>query len=122
MWIESTIALKFLRQGAAQTVLILVGIGVGVSVIVFITALIMGLQSNIVSRTLGTQSHIRVQPPDEKNLMPPAQEGVTTLTLEDKRSQRLRSIINWMQVRDTLDTLPEVTAVSPVMTGRAAPA
>ena len=117
MWIESTIALKFLRQGAAQTVLILVGIGVGVSVIVFITALIMGLQSNIVSRTLGTQSHIRVQPPDEKNLMPPAQDGVTTLTLEDKRSQRLRSIINWMQVRDTLDTLPEVTAVSPVMTG-----
>ncbi len=117
MWIEATIALKFLRQGAAQTILILVGIGVGVSVIVFITALIMGLQSNIVSRTLGTQSHIRVMPPDEKNLMPPAPDGTVSLILEDKRSQRLRSIINWMEVRDTLDTLPEVMAVSPVMSG-----
>lgn len=119
MWIESTIALKFMRQGRTQTALILVGISVGVSVIVFITSLIMGLQSNIVERTLGTQSHIKVQPPDEKNKIIPFPEGVLGLTLEDKRAQRLRTIINWLDVRDTLDGLPEIKAVSPVVSGPA---
>ena len=119
MWIESTIAFKFMRQGRTQTALILVGISVGVSVIVFITALIMGLQSNIVERTLGTQSHIKVQPPDEKNKVLPMPEGVFGLTLEDKRAQRLRTIINWLEVRDTLDVLPEIKAVSPVVSGPA---
>lgn len=119
MWIESTIALKFLRQGLSQTILILVGIAVGVSVIVFITTLVLGLQANIVDRTLGTQSHIRVQPFDEINVVEPAQDGSLQLILEDKRPQRLRSINNWQQVMLALESLQDVTAVSPVITGPA---
>ena len=119
MWIESTIAVKFMRQGRTQTALIMVGISVGVSVIVFITALILGLQSNIIARTLGTQSHIRIQPPDEKNIITPSRDGSVALVTEDKRAQRLRSILNWQDVRDTLDTLPEIKAVSPVVSGPA---
>ena len=119
MWIESTIAVKFMRQGRTQTALIMVGISVGVAVIVFITALILGLQSNIIARTLGTQSHIRVQPPDEKNIITPSRDGSVALVTEDKRAQRLRSILNWQDVRDTLDTLPEIKAVSPVVSGPA---
>jgi len=46
-------------------------------------------------------------------------EGVVGLTLEDKRAQRLRTIINWLEVRDTLDVLPEIRAVSPVVSGPA---
>ena len=49
MWIEWTIAIRLLRQGRIQSTLILIGIGVGVAVIVFITALISGLQSNAVN-------------------------------------------------------------------------
>ena len=119
MWIESTIATRFLREGRTQTILILVGIAVGVAVIVFITALINGLQDNIVDRTLGTQAHIRIEPPDEVNRVVPAPGGTIQLILESKRAQRLRSINNWQQVRDTLDLLPEVTAVSPVVSGPA---
>ena len=48
MWIEWTIATKFLREGKAQSTLIFVGISVGVAVIVFLIALITGLQSNII--------------------------------------------------------------------------
>ena len=119
MWIESTIALKFLRQGFTQTILILIGIAVGVSVIVFITTLVMGLQANIVDRTLGTQSHIRVQPFDEVNVIQPAPEGVVQLILEDKRPQRLRSINNWQEVMLALESLEDVKAVSPVISGPA---
>lgn len=119
MWIEWTIALKFLRERRTQTALIVVGIAVGVAVIVFLTALIDGLQSNTIERTLGTQAHIRVEPPEEANLTPPGGPGVTRLVLEDKRAQRLRSINNWPGVRDALDGLPHVTAVSPVVSGPA---
>lgn len=119
MWIERTIAFGFLREGKAQSTLILIGIAVGVAVIVFITALITGLQANIIDRTLGTQAHIRVLPPEELNHILPVPSGVVQLLLEDKRAQRLRSINNWQKVRDVLDTLPQVRAVSPIISGPA---
>ncbi|RZA12831.1 MAG: ABC transporter permease [Lysobacteraceae bacterium] len=99
--------------------MILVGIAVGVAVIVFLTALITGLQGNIIDRTLGTQAHIKVQPPEDANRILPAAPGTVQLVLEDKRAQRLRSINNWQQVRDVLDRVPHVTAVSPVISGPA---
>lgn len=119
MWIEWTIATKFLREGRSQSLLILVGIAVGVAVIVFLTALITGLQGNIINRTLGTQAHIRVQPTEETNRILAPADGSVQLVLEDKRAQRLRSINNWQQVRDVLDGVPQVTAVSPVISGPA---
>lgn len=119
MWIESTIALRFLRQGRAQTLLILFGIAVGVSVIVFVTALISGLQQNIIQRTLGTQAHVRVEAPRERNRVAPAEDGVLQLVLEDPRPQSLRPIDNWLQARDVLDRLPGVDAVSPLVSGPA---
>lgn len=119
MWIESTIALKFLRDGRAQTTLILVGIAVGVAVIVFITALINGLQENIIDRTLGTQAHIRIERATEANQILPVAPGTVQLLREDKRPQRLRSINNWQRILTVLDSLPGVTAVSPVVSGPA---
>ncbi len=119
MWIEWTIATKFLREGKAQSTLILVGIAVGVAVIVFLTALITGLQGNIIERTLGTQAHIRVQPTEERNRILAPVDGSVQLVLENKRAQRLRSINNWQQVLTVLDTLPQVRAASPVISGPA---
>jgi lipoprotein-releasing system permease protein len=119
MWIESTIAMRFLREGRAQTTLIVAGIAVGVAVIVFITALIQGLQANIIERTLGTQAHIKVEAPDEVNLLLPPPAGTAQLVLETRRAQRLRSINNWQQVQAVLDRLPGVKAVSPVVSGPA---
>lgn len=119
MWIEWTIAVKFLRQGFTQTLLILVGIGVGVAVIVFIVTLVSGLQENIVQRTLGTQAHVRVEPSEEVNLRPRAPAGQVELVLEDPRAQRLRSINNWQKIMGELETLPGITAVSAVVSGPA---
>ncbi|MCC1495503.1 ABC transporter permease [Alcanivorax sp. 1008] len=119
LWIEWTLAIGFLREGRAQSLMIIVGVAVGVAVIVFVTALIQGLQANIIQRTLGTQAHIRLLSPDEMNVLLPATPGTLQLLQEDKRAQRLRSINNWQQVRATLDQLPLLTAVSPVVSGPA---
>lgn len=119
LWTEWTIAISFLREGRSQSLLITVGVAVGVAVIVFITALIQGLQANIVERTLGTQAHIRLLSPDDVNLVAPPLPGTLQLLQEDKRAQRLRSINNWQQISATLDQLPLLTAVSPVVSGPA---
>jgi|SRR5690606_3572322 lipoprotein-releasing system permease protein len=119
MWAETTIAMRFLRQGRAQTLLILVGIAVGVSVVVFVIALIRGLQANVIERTLGTQSHIRIEAPEEFNRIAPPPSGTLHLLQEDRRAQTLRPINNWQEVRDVLDALPGIAAVSPIVSGPA---
>ena len=119
LWIEWTIAISFLREGRAQSSMITVGVAVGVAVIVFVTALMQGLQSNIIQRTLGTQAHIRLLSPDDVNQIIAPAAGTLQLLQEDKRPQRLRSINNWQQITATLDQLPLLTAVSPVVSGPA---
>lgn len=119
LWIEATIALSFLREGRMQSLMITVGVAVGVAVIIFITALVQGLQSNLIDSTLGTQAHIRLLPPDEVNQVVPPELGTVQLIQEDKRPQRLRSINNWQQITTTLDNLPLLTAVSPTVSGPA---
>jgi lipoprotein-releasing system permease protein len=119
MWVEWNLALKFLREGGVQTTLIVIGIGVGTSVIVFITALITGLQDNLIERTLGTQAHVKIQPQEEVNRIWPPPGDAVLLTIEDRRAQRLRSILNWPEVVAAVERLPGVTAVSPVVAGPA---
>lgn len=119
MWIETTLALRFLKQGRGQTLLILVGIAVGVAVIVFVTALVQGLQDNIIDRTLGTQAHIRLLPPDLRNVAAAGAQGSVPLLLEDPRAQRLRSLDDWPAVRAAVAQVPGVVAVSPLVSGPA---
>lgn len=119
LWIEATIALSFLREGRLQSLMITIGVAVGVAVIIFITALVQGLQSNLIESTLGTQAHIRLLAPDEVNQVLAPIAGTVQLLQEDKRPQRLRSINNWQQITTTLDQLPLLTAVSPTVSGPA---
>ena len=58
-------AMRFMREGLAQTLLIIVGVALGVGVIVFMSALIAGLQSNIIRRTLNYVAPIVVVSPDQ---------------------------------------------------------
>ncbi len=117
LWIDATIAISFLREGRIQSLMITLGVAIGVAVIIFITALIQGLQTNLIDSTLGSQAHIRLVAPDEVNLIAPSAEDTLQLIQEDKRPQRLRSINNWQQITDTLDQLPLLTAVSPNVSG-----
>ncbi|TKA92068.1 ABC transporter permease [Halopseudomonas bauzanensis] len=118
-WTEWLIALRFLLDNRMQTLLILFGITVGSAVIVFITALITGLQENVIERTLGTQAHIRILPLDEFNRLAPLPDDAVSLVLESPRAQRLRSISNWQDVVAVLDQHPRLPAVSPVVSGPA---
>ena len=58
-------ALRFLREGRMQTIFILAGVAIGVAVIVFMSAMLAGLQANFIKRVLTSQPHIQLLPPDE---------------------------------------------------------
>ncbi|TAK55454.1 MAG: ABC transporter permease [Gammaproteobacteria bacterium] len=119
MWFEWTLATRLLREGRAQSLLIVTGIAVGVAVIVFLTALIGGLQAQIIERTLGTQSHIRIRAPDEVARPLRAGTGQHLLSRVDQRAQRLRSVDQWQSLVAALAGFAEVTAVSPLASGPA---
>ena len=59
---EGIVALRFLREGRMQTLFIVAGIAIGVAVIVFMSALLNGLQTNFVRRVLSGQAHIQLLP------------------------------------------------------------
>ena len=111
------VAVRFLREGRFQTVLIAGGIAIGVAVIVFITALIGGLQASTIERTLGTQPHIVVRPP--KELARPLRDDGAAVTLPNvqPRTQRLRSIDQWQTLQAELAAHPGVAALSPLVSG-----
>src|SRR5512145_2680403 len=116
---ELIVALRFLREGRMQTALILGGVAIGVAVVVFITGLVQGLQASLVERTLGSQAHIVIRPPEEK-----AQPAVDRKTADvaarvEARPQRLRSIDQWEALLPAVARAPGVVAVSPMATGAA---
>ena len=110
-------AVRFLREGRMQSLLIIVGVGVGVAVIVFMSALLSGLQANLIKRTLSSQAHITLLPPEE--IARPQQATDATALRLQKQAQRLRAIDQWQTLRDRLETWPEIAAVSPVAAGPA---
>jgi len=62
MRLSFSIALRFLKSGKGQTILIILGISVGVAVQLFIGSLIQGLQISLVNKTIGSSSQITVSP------------------------------------------------------------
>ncbi|MBK9964223.1 MAG: ABC transporter permease [Holophagales bacterium] len=117
---EVFVALRFLKEGRTQTYLILSGIGVGVGVIVFLSALIGGLQKSLIERTLGTQAHVVVRAPEDvvRSVAEP-QAGLAVAPRLEKPAQRLRSIVGWPQTLDLLRGLPHVRAAAPTVSGAA---
>ncbi|MBN2186256.1 MAG: ABC transporter permease [Dehalococcoidia bacterium] len=54
------VAIRFLKSGRTQTVLIILGISIAISIQVFVGLLIGGLQQSLVDSTIGNSPHITV--------------------------------------------------------------
>lgn len=122
MPLEWYLAIRFLREGRVQTALIVAGVTVGVTVLVFLTALITGLQASLIEQTLGTQAHVVVRPPEEEVrelYATAAPRGTVVASRLERPAQRVRSIDQWQRIERDLETMPEVTAVSSMVSGAA---
>lgn len=115
---ERRVAVRFLREGRMQSLLIIVGVAAGVAVVAYISALITGLQRNTLDKTLGAQAHVTLSAQDDVVIASstPA-SGTTVLAQTQPRAQRPRSIANWAALVPVLEAMPEVAAVSPMVSG-----
>lgn len=114
---EWIVALRFMRQARMQTVLIVSGVALGVSVIVFISALISGLQNNLFRRTLDFQAQIVILPPTEVARPLHISNSTVSATVIQPRAQRLQSVDQWQKVRIQVARMKDVMVVTPVVSG-----
>ena len=89
--LELRIALRFLWRNKVQSLLIILGIAIGIAVQVFVGSLITSLQDSLVDETVGSSSHV--------SLEPAGGQAAFSFTTED---------------RATLRADPRVTAVAPL--------
>ncbi len=116
---EVFVALRFLREGRVQTALVLGGATMGVAVIVFITALIGGLQTTLVQKTLSSQPHITLKRPERTaRVLPPAGAEAVAASVE-KAPERERSIEQWQRVLAVVRATPGIAAAAPTAAGSA---
>lgn len=115
---EWFVALRYLRDAKGQSALILAAVSVGVSIVVFLSALINGLQASLVDKTLGSQPHVTLRVPREapRPLVDSTERLAVARTIQVP-TQRLRSIDQWPVVMTKVERVPGVTAVSAMVTG-----
>lgn len=113
------VGLRFLREGRRQTLLILVGVAVGVGVMVFLSALINGLQASLIAQTLNAQPHVIVRPvePEARPLV--SERDVVTGTSRLQAIERLETIDQFRPVIAQLEAVPGVVATAATVAGSA---
>jgi len=89
--LELKIAWRFLGRSKAQSILIIFGIAVGIAVQIFVGSLITSLQDSLLDSTVGSGSHVTLEPA--------AGEAAFTFTAED---------------RANLQSDSRITAIAPV--------
>ena len=117
---EWIVAIRFLREGRMQTLFILIGVAIGVGVIVFMSALLAGLQGNFIARVLSAQSHIQLLPPKEiTRTLHTTNVSEVDAAIVQPPLQRLKSIDQWQSLITRVREMADVTVVTPVVGGSA---
>lgn len=110
------VGLRYFHGGGSQTWLTVASVAFGVTVYLFISSLIYGLQSGLIQRTIGSTSHVTVQPleAEARVLNLP-----NTRNLADQQpfNERQTNIKGYSAMLTQLDSVPGVTAVSPLSAG-----
>ncbi len=90
----------------------------GVAVIVFMSALLGGVQANIFDRLISTQAHIVISAPDDAVRVLRTASSPDFAILQ-RPLQRVRSVDQWQGIAKNLRQRSSVIAVSPIASGSA---
>lgn len=118
---EWIVSIRFLREGRLQTLFIITGVALGVGVIVFMSALLSGLQGNFIRRVLSTQAHIQLLQPQQVTrplrMGADAPAGQVEGAIVQPPLQLTKSIDQWQAVVSQVRAMPGIQVVSPVASG-----
>ncbi len=110
------IAWRYLTSNKTQTGLLIAGVAVGVFVFIFMSALIGGLASYLVQRTLGDVAHVTLEAPsrDAGLLMPDASGALLVQQKSTGQRETLRTADAFLPAIEAMDG---IKAVSPQIVG-----
>jgi lipoprotein-releasing system permease protein len=119
---ESQLAVRHLRSGGKQTLLTISAVAAGVIIVVFVTALIFGLQRRWTNILTDALPHVTIRVVDPKPMplatVPGAPAGAVSSRIEQSSPQQ-KNIENWEQGVEVVQALPNVRVVAPVVRGQA---
>jgi lipoprotein-releasing system permease protein len=118
---ETTLALRHLTSGGGQTLLTMGAVAAGVIVIIFLTALIFGLQARLTDMLTETIPHVTVR---VRDLEPQTLEELQDLNQAmsssrvEKQAPQLKNIDDWQHAVDVIRKIPNVTVALPAIQGQ----
>lgn len=116
---EANLARRFLEENKTQTLLIVLGIAIGVAVMVFLAALIDGLQASLIDNTIGNSPHIVISSADDANAGALKMLNGDQVLAVDTRQTSQRPMAEWRIINDELTADTNFTTVLPVVEGSA---
>ncbi len=116
------LALRFMLEQRVQNALIVSGVGAGIGIMVFISALIGGLQASLIEKTTGSQPHVVVAPLELEGrplLGLDRSEAVAYARRIERPVQRHRTLDEWQKIEKNVAAVPGVVATVPIAGGAA---
>lgn len=114
---EISLARRFLEENRGQTLMIILGIGIGVAVMVFLSALIDGLQADLIQKTVGRSPHIVVSNAGNTAADASRQQAGNDVLLVDATQNTLRPIVEWRNLVDAFSSDSRIESTLPVVEG-----
>jgi lipoprotein-releasing system permease protein len=114
---ELSVALRYIRSGRLQTILIFSGVAVGIVVFTFMAALINGLAVSLTNNVIGNLAHVRLEPLPQEPRTLTTTDGVRALVAVQRGNEPRASISGWRNVAQMIDRLPGVTASAASVSG-----
>jgi lipoprotein-releasing system permease protein len=111
------IATRYLLSSKAQTALLLLGVALGVFIFIFMSALIGGLASYILTSIAGNLSHVTIAAEVEAPALLIAQGDGNILLVQETSALRQAILRDAAIYVPMIEGLPGVRAVSPQITG-----
>lgn len=113
-----TVARRYLLSNPSQTLLLIAGVALGVTVFIFITALIAGLAIRLTDEVTGDSAHVSLEPPTRvARVLEGADHAVQAVALVS--TVQRRQIRDWPMIVQLMRDTPEISAVSPQISGSA---
>ncbi|NLB53797.1 MAG: ABC transporter permease [Syntrophomonadaceae bacterium] len=114
---EISLARRFLEENKIQTIVIILGISIGVAVMVFLTALIDGLQADLITKTVGNSPHIVISNADSASAKASKSLGENEILLIDTTENNQRPIAEWRSITEALSADSGIKTVLPLVEG-----
>ncbi|MFN8580417.1 MAG: FtsX-like permease family protein [Gemmatimonadaceae bacterium] len=114
---ELTVALRYIRSGRLQSILILAGVAVGIVVFTFMAALINGLAVRLTTDVIGNIAHVRLEAPTRLPRTVSVADSSSLFVAVQRGGEPRTAIDGWKGIEQMVSRVPGVVTAVASVTG-----